>query len=75
MTVRNLRIFLDLLRKEGDLVEIEAPVDPYLEIAEIHRRVIAAYEDVLSQNGGLVQIDGSGDAEEIAARVRDALGL
>jgi dTMP kinase len=42
---------------------------------EFHRRVIAAYEDVLSANGGLVHVDGSGDAEEIAARVREALGL
>jgi dTMP kinase len=40
-----------------------------------HREVIAAYEEVLSQNGGLVRVDGSGDAEEIAARVREALGL
>ena len=30
------------LRKEGDLVDIEAPVDTNLELAEIHRRVIAA---------------------------------
>lgn len=37
---RNLRTFLDTLRQEGELVEITAPVDPYLEIAEIHRRVI-----------------------------------
>lgn len=37
---RNLRSFLDLLRREKDLVTIEAEVDPYLEIAEIHRRVI-----------------------------------
>jgi len=37
---RNLRSFLDLLRRENDLVAIEAEVDPYLEIAEIHRRVI-----------------------------------
>ncbi|GAB2676998.1 UbiD family decarboxylase [Paenibacillus thermoaerophilus] len=36
----NLRSFLDQLRREGDLRIIEAPVDPYLEIAEIHRRVI-----------------------------------
>jgi dTMP kinase len=42
---------------------------------EFHRNVIAAYEDVLSANGGLVHVDGSGDAEEIAARVREALGL
>ncbi len=40
--VRDLRQFLDLLRADGQLVEIDAPVDPYLEIAEIHKRVIAA---------------------------------
>src|SRR3979411_1280453 len=36
----NLRSFLDLLRREKDLVSIETEVDPYLELAEIHRRVI-----------------------------------
>jgi UbiD family decarboxylase len=36
----NLRTFLDLLARENDLVAIEAEVDPYLEAAEIHRRVI-----------------------------------
>lgn len=36
----NLRSFLDLLRRENDLLTVEAEVDPYLEIAEIHRRVI-----------------------------------
>ena len=37
----NLRLFLDLLRRENDLVVIDAEVDPHLELAEIHRRVIA----------------------------------
>lgn len=37
---KNLRSFIEVLRKENDLIEIEATVDPYLEIAEIHRRVI-----------------------------------
>lgn len=37
---RNLRTFLDLLRKENEIIPIEAEVDPYLEAAEIHRRVI-----------------------------------
>ena len=37
---RNLRTFLDLLRKESEIIAIEAEVDPYLEAAEIHRRVI-----------------------------------
>ncbi len=36
----NLRSFLAELRREQDLVEIEAEVDPYLELAEIHRRII-----------------------------------
>ncbi len=39
--MRNLREYLDLLQREGDLATIEAPVDSDLEIAEIHRRVIA----------------------------------
>jgi 4-hydroxybenzoate decarboxylase subunit C len=37
----NLRSFLDVLRRENDLISVETEVDPYLEIAEIHRRVIA----------------------------------
>src|SRR5829696_2704784 len=36
----NLRSFLDLLERENDLVHIETEVDPNLELAEIHRRVI-----------------------------------
>jgi UbiD family decarboxylase len=38
----NLRSFIDTLRREGEIVEVSAEVDPHLEIAEIHRRVIAA---------------------------------
>ena len=38
----DLRAFLDELRGERDLVVVEAQVDPRLEAAEIHRRVIAA---------------------------------
>jgi len=37
---KNLRSFLDKLRTEDELVEIDVLVDPYLEIAEIHRRII-----------------------------------
>ncbi len=36
----NLRTFLDLLRRENEIVTIESEVDPYLELAEVHRRVI-----------------------------------
>jgi len=38
--LRDLRSFLDLLRRERDLVEIDVPADPRFEIPEIHRRVI-----------------------------------
>ncbi len=38
----DLRAFLDRLRRDDDLVTVEAPVDPHLEVAEIHRRVVAA---------------------------------
>ena len=37
----NLRSFLESLKKEKELAVVDVPVDPYLEIAEIHRRVIA----------------------------------
>lgn len=35
-----MREFLEVLKRDNDLAVIEAPVDPYLELAEIHRRVI-----------------------------------
>ncbi len=38
----DLRAFLTVLRQHGELVEIETEVDPDLEAAEVHRRVIAA---------------------------------
>jgi UbiD family decarboxylase len=38
----DLRSFLDQLRRDGSIVTVDAPVDPDLEVAEIHRRVIAA---------------------------------
>ncbi len=37
----DLRAFLDVLRRDNAIVTVNAPVDPYLEVAEIHRRVIA----------------------------------
>ena len=39
---KNLRSFIDSLQREDEIVEITTEVDPYLEIAEIHRRVIEA---------------------------------
>ncbi len=38
----DLRAFLERLRRDGDLVVVEAPVDANQEVAEIHRRIIAA---------------------------------
>jgi UbiD family decarboxylase len=38
----DVRQFIEQLRRDRDLVEIATPVDPVLEAAEIHRRVIAA---------------------------------
>ncbi|MCZ8516778.1 UbiD family decarboxylase [Paenibacillus filicis] len=40
MRFENLRTFMEALRKEKQLKVISAPVDPNLELAEIHRRVI-----------------------------------
>ncbi|HEX8847532.1 MAG TPA: UbiD family decarboxylase [Pyrinomonadaceae bacterium] len=36
----NLRSFLEQLERENDLVQVNTAVDPYLELAEVHRRVI-----------------------------------
>jgi UbiD family decarboxylase len=36
----SLRTFLDLLQRENEIIEIKTEVNPYLELAEIHRRVI-----------------------------------
>jgi UbiD family decarboxylase len=41
-TFPDLRAFLDELRRDGDLVTVDAHVDARLEAAEVHRRVIAA---------------------------------
>src|SRR5687768_12752539 len=36
----NLRTFLDLLTRENEIITIKTEVNPYLELAEVHRRVI-----------------------------------
>ncbi len=38
--MRNLREFINALRARGEVQEVDAVVDPNLELAEIHRRVI-----------------------------------
>jgi len=40
MSVKDLRHFIDLLEKEGELKRIKIEVDPYLEITEISDRVL-----------------------------------
>ena len=42
MSFPDLRAFLGQLHRDGSVVTVDAPVDPRLEVAEIHRRVIAA---------------------------------
>lgn len=40
MILKDLRAYIDVLKKENEVVFVDTPVDPHLEIAEIHRRVI-----------------------------------
>lgn len=42
MLFSDLREFIEELRRSNQLMVVDAPVDPHLEVAEIHRRVIAA---------------------------------
>src|ERR687891_472530 len=37
----SLRTFLERLSRENEIITIKSEVDPYLELAEIHRRVIS----------------------------------
>ncbi|MHB1651945.1 MAG: UbiD family decarboxylase [Desulfitobacteriaceae bacterium] len=46
----DLRSFINTLRQEKQIVEIETEVDPYLELAEVHRRVIEAQGPALLFN-------------------------
>ena len=42
MSFPDLRSFIEQLRRDGEIVTVDAAVDSRLEVAEIHRRVIAA---------------------------------
>ena len=42
MSFPDLRAFIGQLQRDRSIVTVDAPVDPRLEVAEIHRRVIAA---------------------------------
>ena len=52
----DLRSFLDQLRRDGDLAVVEAEVDPRLEVAEVHRRVIAAGGPALPDFRGALEV-------------------
>ena len=58
MSFPDLRSFIDRLQRDNDVVTVEAPVDRHLEVAEIHRRVIAAggpallFTNVISRDSG-----------------------
>jgi UbiD family decarboxylase len=41
MRPNNIRSFLEILKRENELHVIDAPIDPYLELAEIQRRVVS----------------------------------
>jgi 4-hydroxybenzoate decarboxylase subunit C len=41
MGPNNIRDYLDILKREGELQVIDLPIDPYLELAEIQRRVVS----------------------------------
>ncbi len=69
----NLRDFLHLLKKNDQLLVIDEEVDPYLEIAEIHRRVIARQGPALffsrvkrSRFPVVTNLFGTGDRLELA---------
>jgi len=38
--IKDLRAYIDILRQANEIIFVDEPVDPNLEIAEIHRRVI-----------------------------------
>jgi UbiD family decarboxylase len=37
----NIRDYLEILKREGELHVIDLPVNPYLELAEIQKRVVS----------------------------------
>ena len=82
-TFPDLRTFIDALRARGDVVEILAEVDPHLEAAEIHRRVIAAngpaliFRNLKGHNWSTVtNLLGTRDRVELAfgSRAREIIG-
>ena len=70
MSFPDLRAFIDRLRSDGDIVTVEAPVDRHLEVAEIHRRVIAAGGPALLFTNVVGRDPGSGTRDPQKSRFR-----
>ncbi|MBI4115444.1 MAG: menaquinone biosynthesis decarboxylase [Candidatus Omnitrophica bacterium] len=91
MAYKNLNEFIERLRKEGELVEVHAEVDPKLEITEIYDRIVKKTGPALlfhkvkgSTTPLAINLFGSfrrmnlalgKDVEEIAGRIQDFLEL
>ena len=73
MSFPDLRAFLDQLRRDNELVTVEAPVDPHLEVAEIHRRVIAAGAERWLF-GKRIGVRGGGRFNQVGHKERSATG-
>ncbi len=78
MGYKDLREFLEVLRREGELVEISAPVDPLLEVTEIYDRVVKKGGPALlfthvrgSEVPLLINLYGSAKRMGMALGVRD----
>jgi hypothetical protein len=61
--MRDLRAFLDVLRREGDLVEVDAECDPYLEIADLDPAHGPAYLSIEVTHAGALDHE---DAQELS---------
>lgn len=74
----NLKEFIDILKQEGELLEIEKEVDPYLEITEIADRAVKTGKEALlfknvknSQFPLIINLYGSKKRMEMALGVND----
>lgn len=82
----DFRLFVDALREDGDLADINEEVDPHLEVAAITRRVYERrakaplFNNVKGAEGGLFRILGapgglSGDSKYTYRRLARHIGL
>ena len=78
MAFKNLGEFIDVLRKNGELVDIDVEVDPSLEITEIYERVVKKEGSALlfkkvkgSSMPLIVNLFGSNKRMELAFETKD----